>query len=262
MLKNKLALITGGSSGIGLEVAKKFALNGASLALVDMNSNVNDVASEISKLNLNDKIEVSSHVCDVSDSKQVNDLFSNLKSKHPIHKVPSVVVNSAGITRDSFFLKMSEKDFDQVISVNLKGTYLVSQAATRALIENIKAKEELNAMKSYGSIINLASVVGKFGNIGQANYSASKAGVEGLTKTIAKETGRYKIRCNCILPGYIKTPMTDKVPKKYLEQMLQIIPLGRFGLPDDIADLALFLASDSSSFITGASIECSGGMRF
>ena len=117
-------------------------------------------------------------------------------------------------------------------------------------------------MKSYGSIINIASVVGKYGNVGQANYSASKAGVEGFTRTAAKELGRYKIRCNSILPGFIVTPMTDKVPQKYLDLMLKMIPLGRFGDPEDISDLALFLASDQSSYVTGASIECSGGIAF
>jgi 17beta-estradiol 17-dehydrogenase/3alpha(17beta)-hydroxysteroid dehydrogenase (NAD+) len=262
MLKNKLALITGSSSGLGLSIAKKFALNGANLILADLTPNVNKVAAEIEKSFENEKIVVSSHVCDVSDSKQVQNLFDEIKAKHPNHKVPSIVVNSAGITRDGFLLKMKEKDFDQVISVNLKGTYLISQATARGLVENVSHKEQLATLKSYGSIINIASVVGKYGNVGQANYSASKAGVEGFTRTAAKELGRYKIRCNSILPGYIVTPMTDKVPEKYLDLMLKMIPLGRLGDPEDVANLALFLASDQSSYVTGASIECSGGIAF
>lgn len=262
MLRNKLALVTGSSSGLGLAIAKKFAINGASLVLADLTPNVNKIASEIQKEYHNENISVSSHVCDVSDSKQVQSLFEEIISKHPNYKVPSIVVNSAGITRDGLLLKMNEKDFDQVISVNLKGTYLVSQAIARRLVENISSKEQLTPLKSYGSIINIASVVGKYGNVGQANYSASKAGVEGLTRTFAKELGRYKIRCNSILPGFIVTPMTDKVPKKHLDLMLKMIPLGRLGDPEDIADMALFLASDASSYVTGASIECSGGLSF
>jgi 17beta-estradiol 17-dehydrogenase/3alpha(17beta)-hydroxysteroid dehydrogenase (NAD+) len=119
-----------------------------------------------------------------------------------------------------------------------------------------------NQSESNGSIVNLSSVVAKYGNLGQANYSASKAGVEGFSRSVAKELAKYKIRCNVILPGFIKTPMTDKVPSKYLEQMVRMVPMGRVGLPNDIADLALFLASDSSSYITGSSIECSGGLSF
>ena len=151
-----------------------------------------------------------------------------------------------------------------MIEVNLKGTFLVTQAAARGLAENLRTGNVSleGVVGSYASFINLASVVGKFGNIGQANYAASKAGVEGLTRTSAKELGKLKIRCNAILPGFIRTPMTDKVPDKFLEQIRRAVPLGRIGEPDDIAQLALFLASDASSYITGSSIECGGGVSF
>lgn len=261
MLSNKLALVTGAASGIGLSIAHKFAKNGANLILVDVSNQIDTLAKEIQSQTTN-TVKVSTHICDISDAKQVNNLFLEIKKQYENEKckLPNVIVNSAGITRDSFLLKMSEKDFDQVISVNLKGTFLVTQAAARALVETIDLKS--NQSESNGSIINLSSVVAKYGNLGQANYSASKAGVEGFSRSVAKELAKYKIRCNIILPGFIKTPMTDKVPSKYLEQMVRMVPMGRVGLPNDIADLALFLASDSSSYITGSSIECSGGLSF
>lgn len=262
MLANKLALITGAGSGIGKEITKLYAKNGARLCLVDMsNENLNKVVEEIS--NANSKIQISTHTIDVSNSSQVEELFKEIKQKHSNTsiRVPNVVVNSAGITRDQVMLKMSEKEFDKVIQVNLKGTFLISQQAARGLVENLATSDPLT-FDSYASIINIASVIGKYGNIGQANYAASKAGVEGLTRTCAKEFGKYRIRCNAILPGFIQTPMTDAVPQKFLDQMLKIIPLRRVGRPDDIAQLALFLASDNSSYITGASIECSGGLSF
>lgn len=250
MLANKLALITGSGSGIGLSVAQHFAKQGARLALVDLTPNVVEVGKQLEQ-----QTKVFTSRCDISESGQVNKLFEEIQQAFPDLKAPNVIVNCAGITRDSMFLKMKEEDFDQVIKVNLKGTYLVSQAAARSIIQN-------NPKNSGGSIINFASIVGKLGNLGQANYTASKAGVEGLTRTIARELGKHNIRCNAILPGFIKTPMTDKVPDKYLELIVGQIPLGRMGSPDDIAQLATFLASDNSSYITGASIECTGGLSF
>lgn len=260
MLANKLALVTGSASGIGRCVAQTFAKQGASLVLVDLAKNVEEVGEAIRTENKD--VRILSYSCDVSDSVQVKLLFNKIKETYPDLKAPNVVVNSAGITRDNILVKMSEKDFDDVIKVNLKGTYLVTQTACRELISNFDAINATSQIKSYASIVNLASVIGKFGNVGQANYAASKAGVEGLTKTVAREMGRYKIRCNAILPGFIKTPMTDKVPEKYLNAMLRMIPIGRYGEPEDIAQLALFLASDSSSYITGSSIECGGGLSF
>jgi 17beta-estradiol 17-dehydrogenase/3alpha(17beta)-hydroxysteroid dehydrogenase (NAD+) len=262
MLANKLALVTGGASGIGNSIARLFAMNGANIVLVDMVPSVQE-ASKLIQQESNSQIKTLSFQCDVSNSTQVNQLFEKIRTAFPDQKVPNVVVNSAGITRDGFMLKMSEADFDKVIQVNLKGSFLILQAAARGLVEQATLnKLDLSNTKSYGSIINLASVVGKFGNIGQVNYSASKAGVEGMTRTTAKEMGRFKIRCNAILPGFIRTPMTEKVPDKVLGQMVKMIPLGRFGEPEDIAQLALFLASDASSYVTGASIECSGGIQF
>jgi 17beta-estradiol 17-dehydrogenase/3alpha(17beta)-hydroxysteroid dehydrogenase (NAD+) len=265
MLSNKLALITGSGSGIGKAICKLFAKNGANLALVDVSCNLGELESEIRRdieatsnsKNAGAGVKISSHTCDVSNSAQVNALFADIKKHHS--QIANVIVNSAGITRDAFLVKMSEKDFDDVIGVNLKGTYLVTQAAARHLIENMPAAK-LPQMASYGSIINLSSISGRCGNIGQINYVASKSAVMGMTLTTAKELGRYKIRCNSILPGFIRTPMTDKVPAKNLQMIEKMIPLGKLGEPEDIAQLALFLASDASSYITGANIECTGGL--
>ncbi|XP_030053089.1 (3R)-3-hydroxyacyl-CoA dehydrogenase isoform X3 [Microcaecilia unicolor] len=188
-------------------------------------------------------------VADISSSESVERLMSQIQScfSYP----PSISVNSAGITRDEFLLRLTEEAFDTVLKVNLKGTFLITQAVARALVAS---------GTSQGSIINIGSIVGKVGNLGQINYAASKAGVEALTKTAAKELARYGIRCNTVLPGFIDTPMTQKVPQKVLDKFTGMIPLERLGDPTDVADVCAFLASDDSSYITGASIEVTGGI--
>merc|ERR1711872_371518 len=185
---------------------------------------------------------------DVSQAGSVNDCFNQILDKYK--RAPDIIVNSAGITKDGFMLRMKEEDFDKVIDVNLKGTFLVTQAAA-----NLMKEQQLP-----GSIVNIASIVGKTGNIGQANYTASKAGVIGFTKTAAKELGRFGIRVNVILPGFIKTPMTDVVPDKVKTGILSQIPLGDFGDPIDIAEATAFLACERSKYITGASFDVNGGM--
>jgi 17beta-estradiol 17-dehydrogenase/3alpha(17beta)-hydroxysteroid dehydrogenase (NAD+) len=256
MLSGKLALVTGGASGIGFQIAKALASEGASLCVVDVNKNIEKTLKQIS----NNNNQHSAYTCDVSSVNDVNKLFETIKQQYSSHKVPSIIVNSAGITRDNVLLKISEQDFDKVLQVNLKGTFLITQAATKELLLN--HSKETNSDKSYASIINIGSIVGKLGNIGQSNYSASKAAVEGLTKSVARELGKYKIRCNCILPGFVRTPMTESIPEKHLARLKALIPLGRFGEPEEIAQLALFLATDLSSYITGTSIDCNGGLSY
>merc|ERR1712080_469511 len=185
---------------------------------------------------------------DVSSKDSVSDCFKQILDKYK--RAPDIIVNSAGITKDGFMLRMKEEDFDQVIDVNLKGTFLVTQAAASLMKEQ----------KLTGSIVNIASIVGRTGNIGQANYTASKAGVIGFTKTAAKELGMFGIRVNVILPGFIKTPMTDVVPEKVKAGILASVPLGDFGDPEDIADVVAFLASSRSKYITGASLDVNGGL--
>ncbi|XP_048345477.1 (3R)-3-hydroxyacyl-CoA dehydrogenase isoform X3 [Sphaerodactylus townsendi] len=163
----------------------------------------------------------------------------------------TICVNCAGITTDEFLLKQTEEAFDAVLRVNLKGTFLVTQAVAQALVASGAPG---------GSIINMGSIVGKVGNLGQVNYAASKAGVEALTKTAAKELARYGIRCNTVLPGFVRSPMTDKVPQKVLDKFAAMVPLGRLGEPEDVADVCAFLASDESRYITGASVEVTGGL--
>ncbi|XP_058410622.1 (3R)-3-hydroxyacyl-CoA dehydrogenase isoform X2 [Diceros bicornis minor] len=171
-------------------------------------------------------------------------------NKCSFSRPPSVVVSCAGITRDEFLLHMSEDDWDRVIAVNLKGIFLVTQAAAQALVSS----------GCHGSIINISSIVGKVGNMGQTNYAASKAGVIGLTQTVARELARHGIRCNSVLPGFITTPMTQKMPQKVLDKVTGMIPMGHMGDPEDVADVVAFLASEDSGYITGASVEVTGGL--
>ena len=165
---------------------------------------------------------------------------------------PSVVVNSAGITRDNYLLKMPVQDYDDVYGVNLRGTFLVTQQFAKAMIEhNIKG----------GSIVNISSIVAKMNNMGQANYAATKAGVISLTEVASKEFGKFGIRVNAIMPGYINTPMVDTVPEKIKADVVKRCPMGRMGEPHEIAEVIAFLASDKSSYVNGAAIEVTGGLK-
>lgn len=257
MLANRLALVTGGASGIGKAVAELFAKNGAHVAVADMASNVSDIAAEMQR-NSSEGLCITGHTVDVSKSSQVNAMFQEIEAMHPEHRFPTIVVNSAGIVRDSFMVKTTEENFDKVIDVNLKGTFLVTQAATKAFMANFKSFDDANEdfTKTFGSIINISSIIGKYGAIGQSNYAASKAGVDGFTRASAKELGKFKVRCNSIQPGFIDTPMTANAAlhPKQVQFMMALMAIKRFGQPDDIAQTALFLASDNSSYITGRSL--------
>ncbi|KAJ8335307.1 hypothetical protein SKAU_G00409460 [Synaphobranchus kaupii] len=238
----------GGGSGIGRAVCQRFAAEGASVVVADVNE---DSANQtLESLPQEHKGQDHSAVgVEVSSRESVEKLLTTIQCRY--FQPPSVCVSAAGITQDEFMLKMAEADFDRVIQVNLKGTFLLTQAVSRALVASGAPK---------GSIITVGSIVGKVGNIGQVNYSASKAGVEGLTRAAAKELSRFGIRCNCVLPGFITTPMTDKVPEKVINKMTSMIPLGRMGQPAEVADACAFLASDDSRYITGVSIEVTGGL--
>ncbi|KAF8792557.1 Estradiol 17-beta-dehydrogenase 8 like protein [Argiope bruennichi] len=241
LLNGRVAIVTGGGSGIGRAVCKVFAKEGATVIAADLNeASVKETVQDISGKHF-------AHTVDVSKNESVLGLISRIKEECPI---PNILVNCAGITRDAFMLKMSEEMFDDVIRVNLKGTFLMTQAVSRLMIES---KVEA------GSIVNISSVSGKIGNIGQCNYSASKAGVESFTKTVAKELAKYNIRCNAVMPGFIDTPMANKVPEKILEQVIKEIPMQRLGKPEEIADVCAFLASQRSSYVTGGIIQVSGG---
>ncbi|XP_064616400.1 estradiol 17-beta-dehydrogenase 8-like [Liolophura sinensis] len=237
-------MCTGGGSGIGRAVCQVLAREGAKVAVVDQNE---AGANETAQLIGADASKA--YTTDVSSSSSVRELLTNVQTQ--FSDVPTVLVNSAGITRDAFLLKMKEENFDKVIDVNLKGTFLVTQALARMILEN----KIQNA-----SFVNIASIVGKIGNIGQSNYAPSKAGVLALTKTAALEFGRMGIRVNAVVPGFIDTPMTSTIPDKVKDSLLQLVAMGRMGRPEEIAEACLFLASDRSSYMTGTSIDVTGGM--
>lgn len=234
-------VITGAAGALGMATARILSKNSINLILTDL-ENPEKLAQELQ----HDKSTVVGHSIDVSNSSSVKELISFItENSYNI----SGVINFAGITRDRTILNMSETEWDQVINVNLKGTYNIVQAFGRL-------------MKDFGgSIITVGSAVSRIGNYGQVNYVAAKAGVEGLTRTAAREFAKFGIRVNCIVPGFIKSPMSMAVPEERIKVIESAIPLGRIGDPEEIAHLAEFLLSDKSSYITGASIQIDGGLR-
>jgi 3-oxoacyl-[acyl-carrier protein] reductase len=242
-MNGKVVIVTGGASGIGKETSILLASNGANVAVFDINKEaLNAVEVDIKTLGVLCKgyvVDVSNYENVEQSVKQVVQDFGNV----------DVLVNNAGITRDGFLTKMDVEDWNRVIAINLTGTFNCAKAVAPVMME-----------KGHGCIINLSSVVGVYGNIGQTNYSASKAGVIGLTKTWAKEFGKKGIRVNAVAPGFIKTPMTEKVPDKVIDFMVERTPLGRMGEAKEVAQAILFLASEDSSFITGHILHIDGGL--
>ena len=244
LLEGKVALITGASRGIGKAIAVKFASEGAHIAFSDLNRDENMEATEkeLNDMGIHAK-GYASNAASFSDgeklAEQIMADFGRI----------DILVNNAGITRDNLLLRMTEQDWDAVLTVNLKSVFNLTKAIQRIMIK-----------QKGGSIINMSSVVGVNGNAGQANYSASKAGMIGFTKSIAQELGSRNVRCNAIAPGFIETEMTHKLPDNVREEWIKTIPLRRSGSPDDVADVAVFLASDYSSYVTGQVINVCGGM--
>ncbi len=239
----KVTLITGAFEGIGFEIAKKFAENGSDIVLCDINENVFQKAEELACSFGIKAIGLKGNVAIEEDVKRIVNAAIEKFSKIDI------LVNNAGITRDNLVLKMSEKDFTDVIDINLKGPFLM-----------IKYVFPYMSKQRYGKIINISSIVGLCGQEGQANYSSSKAGLIGLTKSCAREFARRNINVNAVAPGFIKTKMTDKLDDRIKEDIISKIPLKRFGLPEEVAEVVLFLASDRSSYITGQVISVNGGL--
>ena len=242
-LDGKVAIITGGASGIGKKTAEIFSKEGAAIAIFDVNR---DALNQTEKEIRDNGGKCNGYVVDVTNFEDVTE-----KVKEVIEDFGEidVLVNNAGITRDNFLTKMEIDDWNKVIAINLTGTFNCAKAVAPYMIE-----------KNKGNIVNVSSVVGVYGNIGQTNYAASKAGVIGLTKTWAKEFAKKGIRVNAVAPGFIKTPMTDKVPEKVLEIMISKTPMGRMGEAIEVAKAILFLASDDSSFITGHILHVDGGL--
>lgn len=242
-LAGKVALITGAAQGIGKAVALLLARNGADIVASDVNlERAEETAKEIEAIGrraMAIRVDVANLVNVEQMVEAILEQFGQI----------DILINNAGITRDKLILRMTEEDWDAVLNVNLKGTFNCTKAVIR----------HMSKQKS-GKIVNIASVVGEMGNAGQANYSASKAGVIGFTKTIAREFAQRGINVNAIAPGYIETPMTQALPEKVKEELKRMIPMERLGRPEDVAEAALFLVSEASSYITGQVLNVNGGI--
>jgi 3-oxoacyl-[acyl-carrier protein] reductase len=240
LLSDKVAFITGGARGIGAGIARTFAAKGAQVYISDINAEEAEKTCQTIG-------EAAHFVCmDIGDEGQVKQAVEKTVSE--TQKI-DILVNNAGITNDKLLLRMSKDDWDRVISINLTGTFLMTKAVMRYMIK-----------QRYGKIVNVSSIAGIIGNAGQSNYSASKAGIIGFTKSCAKELAGRNITVNAIAPGFIKTKMTDGLPEDIKQEYLKLIPMKRFGETDDVANLALFLSSDQSSYITGQVFCLDGGM--
>jgi len=245
LLENKTALITGASKGIGRAIALKFATHGANVAFSDLSYDEN--AQSLEKELLSYGVKAKGFASDASKFTDAENLINEVIE---LFGSVEILINNAGITRDNLLMRMDEKDWDAVLNINLKSVFNLTKAVQRFMLK-----------QRQGSIINMSSVVGVSGNAGQSNYAASKAGMIGFTKSIAKELGSRNVRCNAIAPGFIETDMTAKLPQDVVENWVKNIPLRRGGKPDDVANLALFLASDLSSYISGQVINVCGGME-
>ena len=238
IMDKKIAFITGISRGIGLEIAKSFVKDDYFV-----------IGTSRSSFRINE--ELNSENCmhllmDVTDREQISSCFDELKK---INKIPNVLINNAGITKDQLFLRMKEDDWDDVINANLTSVFNITKLFIKSMVKD-----------RYGKIINISSVAGLMGNPGQVNYSASKAGLGGFTRALAKEVAARNITVNCIAPGFIETDMTNHFQDEELENILNQIPANKMGNPQQIADLALFLASSKGNYITGQTISVDGGL--
>ncbi|MDU5107253.1 MULTISPECIES: 3-oxoacyl-[acyl-carrier-protein] reductase [unclassified Clostridium] len=244
MVVNKNAIVTGGTRGIGREIAKTLAENGANIAINyrKYNEEIENLLEELRTLG----VRALAIKCDISNEDEVNNFIKEVKENFGS---VDILINNAGITKDGLLLRMSEKDFNDVIDVNLKGTFNMTKAVSSIMVR-----------QRFGKIINISSVVGVAGNAGQCNYAASKAGVIGFSKSIARELASRNINVNVIAPGYINTDMTKVLPEKVREEVLKTIPMKKIGEPKEIANLVLFLSSDLSNYITGQVINVDGGM--
>lgn len=244
LLEGKTALITGASRGIGKSIALTFARHGAHVAFTDLQAD--DAAEALKKELLTYGNKVAFYP---SDASKYDDAQELIKQVVAAFDRIDILVNNAGITKDNLLLRMEEKDFDAVINVNLKSVFNLTKAVQTMMLQ-----------QRSGSIINMSSVVGLHGNAGQTNYAASKAGIIGFTMSIAKELGSRNIRCNAIAPGFIETPMTLQIKEEIRNEWIKTIPLRRIGSTQDVANTALYLACDLSSYISGQVISCDGGM--
>ena len=244
LLEGKKAIITGGSRGIGKEIVEAFLREGASVYFIDLMAS--EFLAEYEEIALEHGAKVAYRECNVADETQVTSVVKEIiEDSGGI----DVLVNNAGITRDGLIFRMTEENWNAVLSVNLSSAFFMSKALARSMIKN-----------RTGAIINVSSIVGVHGNAGQCNYSASKAGLIGLTKSLAKEVAARNVRVNAVAPGFIKTAMTDKLTDQQREKLQEQIPMVRLGDPQEVAKVILFLASDLASYVTGQVILIDGGM--
>jgi 3-oxoacyl-[acyl-carrier protein] reductase len=243
LLANHVAIITGGARGIGREMALLFAREGSDVALFDVNEP--QLAATVQELEALGRRATGLRV-DVTDAGAVEAAVAKVLDK--LGRI-DILINNAGITQDGLIVRMDETQWDRVLDINLKGTFLCTRAAAKVML---KARK--------GRIVSIASIVGLIGNPGQANYAASKAGIVGLTKSVARELASRGITCNAIAPGFIKTDMTERLPEDVKERLLEQIPLGTLGEPSDVAQAALFLVSDAARYITGHVLVVAGGL--
>ena len=243
-LAGKTAIVTGAGRGIGNAVARRFAEEGAKVILISRNPASCGGAADA--INAEFPESCKAYPCDVADAAAVEECVKAILADYPSI---DILVNNAGITKDTLLMRMKESDWDAVMDTNLKSVFLFVKALQRTLMKS-----------PAGRIINMSSIVGITGNVGQANYAASKAGVIGFTKSVAQELASRKVTCNAICPGFIATEMTDAIPEAAREALLTRIPMRDMGKPEDIANCALFLASDEARYMTGQVLVCDGGM--
>ena len=239
----EVVLVTGSTRGIGKAIAEAFANQGATVLIVGRNASLVD---ETVKVIVGNGLKADGYACDVTDANQVLETVNKILDKH---KRIDILINNAGVTRDNLLLRLSENDWDEVININLKGVFIVTKVVSKAML---RAKK--------GKIISIASIIGITGNAGQSNYAASKAGIIGFSKSVAKELASRGITSNVVAPGYISTDMTAQLNDKVKEEILKNIPLGRLGEASDVAGACLFLASKSADYITGQTIVVDGGL--